>query len=46
MRGRDGVVYNLGGGSRVTPLEAIGTLESASGRTVSATRHRSSSTRG
>ena len=30
-QGRDGAVYNLGGGSRVTLLEAIGTLESASG---------------
>jgi len=29
-RGRDGAVYNLGGGSRVTLLEAIRTLESAS----------------
>ncbi|MGZ4199593.1 MAG: NAD-dependent epimerase/dehydratase family protein, partial [Thermoleophilia bacterium] len=31
MKGRDGAVYNLGGGSRVTLLEAIGTLEAASG---------------
>jgi UDP-glucose 4-epimerase len=31
MQGRDGAVYNLGGGSRVTLLEAIRTLESASG---------------
>ena len=31
MRGRDGAVYNLGGGSRVTLLEAIRTLESVSG---------------
>ena len=31
MGGRDGAVYNLGGGSRVTLLEAIRTLESASG---------------
>jgi nucleoside-diphosphate-sugar epimerase len=31
MDGRDGAVYNLGGGSRVTLLEAIRTLESASG---------------
>ena len=29
--GRDGAVYNLGGGSRVTLLEAIHTLEEASG---------------
>ena len=34
MQGRDGAVYNLGGGSRVTLLEAIRTLESASGRTA------------
>jgi nucleoside-diphosphate-sugar epimerase len=32
MQGRDGAVYNLGGGSRVTLLEAIRMLESASGR--------------
>ena len=31
MGGRDGAVYNLGGGSRVTLLEAIHTLESVSG---------------
>ena len=31
MEGRDGAVYNLGGGSRVTLLEAIRTLESVSG---------------
>ena len=31
MQGRDGAVYNLGGGSCVTLLEAIRTLESASG---------------
>lgn len=31
MNGRDGAVYNLGGGSRVTLLEAIRTLEDASG---------------
>jgi UDP-glucose 4-epimerase len=31
MDGRGGAVYNLGGGSRVTLLEAIRTLESASG---------------
>ena len=31
MQGRDGAVYNLGGGSRVTLLEAIRTLASASG---------------
>jgi len=31
MEGRDGAVYNLGGGSRVTLLDAIRTLESASG---------------
>jgi nucleoside-diphosphate-sugar epimerase len=31
MKGRDGAVYNLGGGSRVTLLEAIRTLERASG---------------
>ena len=31
VQGRDGAVYNLGGGSRVTLLEAIRTLESASG---------------
>ena len=31
MKGRDGAVYNLGGGSRVTLLQAISTLESASG---------------
>jgi nucleoside-diphosphate-sugar epimerase len=31
MKGRDGAVYNLGGGSRVTLLDAIRTLESASG---------------
>ncbi len=31
MKGRDGAVYNLGGGSRVTLLQAIRTLESASG---------------
>ena len=31
MEGRDGAVYNLGGGSRVTLLEAIHTLESVSG---------------
>jgi len=31
MSGRDGAVYNLGGGSRVTLLEAVRTLESASG---------------
>ena len=29
--GRDGAVYNLGGGSRVTLLEAIHALEEASG---------------
>ena len=29
MKGRDGAVYNLGGGSRVTLLEAIRTLEIA-----------------
>ena len=34
MQGRDGAVYNLGGGSRVTLLEAIRTLESASGCTA------------
>ena len=34
MQGRDGAVYNLGGGSRVTLLEAIHTLESASGCTA------------
>ena len=34
MQGRDGAVYNLGGGSRVTLLEAIHTLETASGRTA------------
>ncbi len=31
MEGRDGAVYNLGGGSRVTLLEAIHSLEDASG---------------
>jgi nucleoside-diphosphate-sugar epimerase len=31
MQGRDGAVYNLGGGSRVTLLEAIRALESVSG---------------
>jgi UDP-glucose 4-epimerase len=31
MKGRDGAVYNLGGGSRVTLLEAIRSLEAASG---------------
>jgi len=31
MHGKDGAVYNLGGGSRVTLLEAIRTLEAASG---------------
>ncbi len=31
MGGADGAVYNLGGGSRVTLLEAIRTLESVSG---------------
>jgi UDP-glucose 4-epimerase len=31
MHGKDGAVYNLGGGSRVTLLEAIRTLESATG---------------
>jgi UDP-glucose 4-epimerase len=31
MKGRDGAVYNLGGGSRVSLLEAIRTLEAASG---------------
>ena len=31
MDGSDGAVYNLGGGSRVTLLEAIHTLESVSG---------------
>jgi len=30
MKGRDGAVYNLGGGSRVSLLEAIRSLESAS----------------
>jgi len=34
MKGRDGAVYNLGGGSRVTLLEAIRSLESASGCTA------------
>ena len=34
MGGADGAVYNLGGGSRVTLLEAIRTLESVSGRTA------------
>lgn len=31
MTGRDGAVYNLGGGSRVSLLEAIRTLETVSG---------------
>ena len=31
MGGTNGAVYNLGGGSRVTLLEAIRTLESVSG---------------
>ena len=34
MGGADGAVYNLGGGSRVTLLEAIRTLESVSGLTA------------
>ena len=34
MGGTDGAVYNLGGGSRVTLLEAIRTLESVSGLTA------------
>ena len=34
MGGTDGAVYNLGGGSRVTLLEAISTLESVSGLTA------------
>jgi len=34
MQGRDGAVYNLGGGSRVTLLEAIRSLEAASGCTA------------
>ena len=34
MGGADGAVYNLGGGSRVTLLEAIRTLESVAGLTA------------
>ena len=34
MHGRDGAVYNLGGGSRVSLLQAIHSLEAASGRTA------------
>jgi len=34
MDGTDGAVYNLGGGSRVTLLEAIRTLEAVSGLTA------------